>query len=304
VALFFYKELPYTIYFQKETLSLIFLKNKSNNMKKIFTILLILSSTFSFAQNAKTILLTKGQEIEISTTSSSESELSMGMSINNNTATTSKLLVVDEDQESYTLTSTLTKIKVSMEGMGQNAEYDSEKSEDKDSEIGKAMSDKLNKVTTYHLNKVTGKITDEKGKESDDNSGDKMGLSMSRDATSGTSDAFLIITSDKNVGDSWSETISSNGLTTKKNYKILSIQNDIANVELKGTTTGTSEQEMQGNSIKMKTDATLDGKITSNIKTGLVYMIKIDADINGTVEAMGQEMPVTSKTSTTTLFNQ
>ena len=33
-------------------------------------------------------------------------------------------------------------------------------------------------------------------------------------------------------------------------------------------------------------------------------MIKMDADINGTVEAMGQEMPVTSKTTTTTLFNQ
>lgn len=277
---------------------------KSKKMKKLFTFILSTVSFFSFAQNAKNIVLTKGQEIEVSTTSSSQSELSMGMTMNNNTATTSKLVVVDEDQESYTLTSTLTKMKLSMEGMGQNAEYDSEKSEDKDSEIGKAMSDKINKATTYHLNKVTGKITVDKGKESDENSGGMMGMGMGSDASSGTGDAFLIITSDKNVGDSWSESVSSNGLTTKKNYKILSIQNDIANVELKGTITGTTEQEMQGNSIKMKTDAKLDGKITSNIKTGLVYMIKMDADINGTVEAMGQEMPVTSKTTTTTLFNQ
>lgn len=191
-----------------------------------------------------------------------------------------------------------------MEGMGQNSEYDSEKAEDKDSEIGKAMGDKLNKSTTYQLNKATGKITAAKGNESDDKSGGMMGMGMGSDAGSGTGDAFLIITSDKNVGDSWSETVTSNGLTTKKNYKILSIQNDIANVELKGTITGTTEQEMQGNSIKMKTDAKLDGKITSNIKTGLVYMMKMDADINGTVEAMGQEMPVTSKTTTTVLYNQ
>jgi hypothetical protein len=228
----------------------------------------------------------------------------MGMTMNNNAATTSKLVVVDEDQESYTLTSTLTKMKVSMEGMGQNAEYDSEKPEDKDSEIGKSMSDKLNKAITYQLNKATGKLTVVKGNESEDNSGAMMGMGMGSDASSGTGDAFLIISADKNIGDSWSETVSSNGLTTKKNYKILSIQNDIANVELKGTINGTTEQEMQGNSIKMKTDAKLDGKITSNIKTGLVYMIKMDADINGTVEAMGQEMPVTSKTTTTTLFNQ
>jgi hypothetical protein len=273
-------------------------------MKKIFTLILSTVTAFSFAQNSKNIVLTKGQEIEVSTTSSSQSELSMGMTMNNNTASTSKLVVVDENQDSYTLTSTLTKMKVSMDGMGQNAEYDSEKAEDKDSEIGKAMGDKLNKATTYQLNKVTGKITTVESNESNDNTGGMMGMGMGSDAGSGTGDAFLIITSDKNVGDSWSETVSSNGLTTKKNYTILSIQNDIANVELKGTITGTTEQEMQGNSIKMKTDAKLVGKITSNIKTGLVYMIKMDADINGTVEAMGQEMPVTSKTTTTTLFNQ
>ncbi len=274
-------------------------------MKNLIPFILSFVSAFSFAQNSKIIILTKGQEIEVSTTSSSLSELSMGMTMNNNTATTSKLVVVDEDQDSYKLTSTLTKMKLSMEGMGKNVEYDSEKSEDKDSEIGKLINDKINKASNFLLNKLTGKITVVKGNESDENIGGMMSMSSMGDvATSLTGDAFLVISSDKKVGESWSDTTSINGLITKKNYKILSIQNDIANVELKETIKGTTEKEMQGNSIIMKTDAKLDGKITSNLKTGLVYMIKMDSEINGSVEAMGQEMPVSSKTTTTTLFNQ
>ena len=48
-------------------------------MKKIFTLVLSTFTAFTFAQNSKNIVLTKGQEIEISTTSATQSELSMGM---------------------------------------------------------------------------------------------------------------------------------------------------------------------------------------------------------------------------------
>ena len=274
-------------------------------MKNFLTVTLSLITYLSFAQGPKNIVLTKGQEIEISTTSNSQIEMSMGMTMSNNTATTSKLVVVDEDQENYKLTNTLIKMKTSVEGMGQNFEYDSDKPEDKDSEVGKAMGGKLNKSESFLLNKTNGKITALSSNDSDEKSGGMSGMSFgSADGGSSAGDGFLVIGSDKQVGDTWSETVKLNGMTTVKNYKILSIANDVATVEIKGTIKGTTNQEAQGNSVKMTTDATIEGKITSNIKTSMVYMIKMDADISGTVETMGQEMPVTTKTSTTTLYNQ
>jgi len=271
-------------------------------MKKILPLVCILSTAITFAQSPKSISLKKGQEININSTASSNTDIGMGMAMTSSTTVQNKLIVIGEDANNYILTNTTTKMKVDMDAMGQSQHYDSDKPEDKDSEVGKNVADQINVPDTFLINKQTGLATATKA-SSDEASGNAASLmGEGGNKKQGTEDAFLIIPSNKKTGDSWETSSTVKGITSKKVYTIKSIDKKMAVITAKESTEGTAEQEMQGMTANVTTNVKSDVEITTDISTGLVSNRTITAEVNDIIEFNGQSNPVSAKSNTTITY--
>jgi hypothetical protein len=270
-------------------------------MKKILSIALLLSFGTSFAQNSSGIKLKKGQTITINSVVNSETEMQMG-AMKSDYNTTIKLNVVDENAETYTLNASIAQMKMNMDGMGQNMSYDSEKPEDKDSQMGQAMGDKLKKVDTYILDKKTGKTTKVK-KEGDEESEGAGGMFSVGDEDGAANAAFFILPAGKKIGDTWSESTVSKGITTSKTYTLKSIAQEVATIDVVGTITGTKEQEANGMTMSMTLNNKITEQILVNINLGLVTKNNNTTDGTNAMDMMGQQMEMNIKANTVTTVN-
>jgi len=270
-------------------------------MKKILSIALLLNCGISFAQNSSGIKLKKGQTITINSVVNSETEMQMG-AMKSDYNTTIKLNVIDENAETFTLKSSIAQMKMNMDGMGQNMSYDSEKPEDKDSQMGQAMGDKIKKVDTYILDKKTGKTTKVK-KEGDEEEAGGMGMFSAGDGDGAANAAFFILPTGKKIGDSWSDSTSNKGITTKKTYTLKSIAQDVATIDVMGTITGTKEQEANGMTMSITMNNKFTEQILVNTNVGLVTKANNTTDGTNSMDMMGQQMEMTVKSSTVTTVN-
>jgi len=186
--------------------------------------------------------------------------------------------------------------------MGQNMSYDSEKPEDKDSQMGQAMGDKIKKVDTYILDKKTGKTTKVK-KEGDEEEAGGMGMFSAGDGDGAANAAFFILPTGKKIGDSWSDSTSNKGITTKKTYTLKSIAQDVATIDVMGTITGTKEQEANGMTMSITMNNKFTEQILVNTNVGLVTKANNTTDGTNSMDMMGQQMEMTVKSSTVTTVN-
>jgi len=257
-------------------------------------------SATAFAQTPKAIKLTKGQKMSAKSSMNMDMDLGMG-TMKNETSSDFSIQVIDENPKNYTITYTVNKMKIAVDGMGQSMSFDSDKPEDRNTEIGQTASAKINMPDTFLLNKTTGELVplndDVKNEKP---SGGGM-FAMSNNQNQAAMDAFLIIPANIKVGDSWSDSVMVKGLTTKKTFKWVSTDKDIASIKITGTMTGSVEQEAQGMTINVSMDMTFNETKTVNTKTGQVIKTTNDADLKNTLESMG--MTMNSKIITTTEYS-
>ena len=140
--------------------------------RQVFTLIGTILTATLFAQNPTSrIVLAKGQKMVVTTTVAITSS-NMGVEALVNTTSENTLEVKQATDKDYTISSTLTKMKLSMDAPGNTTSYDSEKKEDQETEMGKSMSEKLNKPTDITISNTTGAALSspkpEKKKESDD----------------------------------------------------------------------------------------------------------------------------------------
>src|ERR1035437_2533219 len=118
-------------------------------MKKItlFTTAVLAVTTGTFAQNSGTLNLPKGQKyvIENKVTTKSTSEM-QGQSMETNADVTSvyAIEVKDLKDNNYNMTNSISAIKMNMSTMGQNMNFDSDKKEDMDGEMGSKFKNYIN----------------------------------------------------------------------------------------------------------------------------------------------------------------
>jgi hypothetical protein len=269
-------------------------------MKKLLSIAFLLCCGTSFAQNSNGIKLKKGQTITINSVVNSETEMQMG-AMKSDYNTTIKLNVIDENAETYTLNSFIAQMKMNIDGVGS---FDSEKPEDKDSQMGQAMGDKLNKVETYILDKKTGKTTKVKkeGGEEEE-AGGMAGMFSVGDEDGSANAAFFILPQGKKIGDSWSESTVSKGITTSKTYTLKSIAQEVATIDVVGTITGTKEQEANGRTMSFTFNNKIAEQILVNINVGLVTKNNNTTDGTNSMDMGGNQMEMNIKANTVTTVN-
>ena len=277
-------------------------------MKKIyipFVCLLITGS--AFAQSAK-IKLANGQKIVVESTTDIQASLAMGMEVTSNSVSKNDLEVKNSTEKGYTINSTLTKLKVNMNMMGQPNNYDSENKEGNNAEIAKIFDERLNKPVDIVIDNTTGiALTDKKKVKKDDtdqaNPADDL-LAMFSDNSDDAivSGAFEIIPKGKSAGNSWSDTAIAKDMKTIRTYTLKSVTGNEAVIQMDMVSNAVNKLNFQEMEFEVKSETKTKGEIITDINTGLVSKRTTSSDITGSIQMMGQDMPITAKATSTSTY--
>ncbi|MEJ7627055.1 MAG: DUF6263 family protein [Ferruginibacter sp.] len=277
-------------------------------MKRIFILVLVLSGFCTVAQDiTKPIILVKGQKVTVNNTIISDADMGMGMQMKNNMVSTSTFNITGENEKEYILTSTLNKAKGSMEFMGNTNEFDSDNAEDKNSEMGKSFLETVGKPVSITLNKLTAiPVFEKKEKGTEKDEDNPMSGMMEAFGGSGedpsVAGAFLQIPGTKKTGDSWTKSDSTKEKKSVTKFTINSISNNIATISFISSSDVNSQVEMQGNQIDVSFNTKSKGDIISDITTSLVSKRVTESEVTGTIQLMGQTMPVTAKSNIVSVY--
>lgn len=277
-------------------------------MKKIVLFFLSVTSFVAFSQtpNGK-IVLKKGQHfiIESSTDGTVKQEMmgqSMEMKIGNVTKLSAE--IKDSKDNKYIITQILTGIKSSFSGMGQEKTFDSDKKEDMEGEAGAMYKDKFNipkdVIITNEGKSVAAVDTTKKNSKPDDSPMVAILDMMGGGQDNVTTVLFLVIPTGKKAGDTWEDSTVNEGIKMKRTYTLNSIANKEAAVSINTVMDINKTMQVQG----MDMNAVITSKIISAVLVDVLSNIqkenKSTMDIVGTIDVMGQSVPITAKGSSLT----
>jgi len=255
------------------------------------------------------VTLIKGQKymVENKLTTNSTSEM-QGQSMETNADVTSvyNIDVDDVKDNTYNMTNKIGSIKMNMSTMGQNINFDSDKKEDMDGEMGSNLKDYINHPYPVTMD-VSGKVIVPEKKDSAKNdapSQTEMMLKQLGDPESqgyGAAFAFLAISKKAQPGTAWQDSTSKDGVTRVTNYTIKDVKENIATITVSGTETRDTKMEMKGMEIGTKTNGKFSGEETVDINTGVILQNNTKMDASGNISVMGQEIPtkITATSATT-----
>lgn len=168
------------------------------------------------------------------------------------------------------------------------------------------MSKMLDVAAEIMIEKNSGKVTEINKKiveVEDDNPMAALTGAGNKSLEATTAAAFFYIPTDKKVGDTWSDSVSENGMKGLKTFELQSVKDNIATVAVKTKSKGSISKEMQGMQMEISMDGTSLGVIIVDIKTGLVKKNTQDSDVTGTLDMMGQSIPLTIKMTSNSDYN-
>lgn len=277
-------------------------------MKKIFVFVLSIISFVAFSQlPSGKIVLKKGMHFMVESKSDGTitQEMmgqSMEMTLENSTVISAE--VKDFKNNNYNITQTLTSVKSKFSGMGQDKTFDSDKKEDMDGEAGAMYKDKFNVpkdviVSNEGVN-VTPADTAKAQAANGANAMSEMLGAMGGGQDNIAGALFLVIPAGKKVGDSWVDSTTNEGVKMKRTYTLTSIANKVATVSVIGILDINKTMQLQG----MDMNTAMTSKINSVVLVDVVSSIqkenKSTTDVSGTIDVMGQSIPITSKINSLT----
>ena len=272
-------------------------------MKKIalcISILFLLVT--SFAQSSGKIVLNKGQKFIQETSSNvliTQEMMGQSMESKIDIKSANTIEVEDVNDTSYSLINTVTKMKMNMSAMGQDMSYDSDK-KDNDSTIGKSMDKVLNNPKNVEISKVGRVINKEETKKKDTEGDGNMMTGMldnllNNSSAEGSTLAFQVIPSRAKVGDSWSDSVNNDNLKSNTTYTIKELKGNDATVTVKGSMQVNQKTEAQNMEVTSNSTGGFTGELIIDTKTGIVKRRNTALETTGTVEVMGQQIPMKTK---------
>lgn len=276
-------------------------------MKKITTLFIsaLTIANVSFAQSTTDkIVLTKSQKLQASTTTNGTVSMEMmGQSMETLTESTASSIldVKDVTSTGYIITSTTNKLKIkSKGGMAPETEFDSDKKEDMDTEIGKSIKDRFQPKDIEIT--ITGKRVEKASKSEEDDMNKVMQSVISGAGDNGIADVFMLIPAGKKTGDMWGDSTNSNGIKINNTYTLKQINGKEAVVAVSTLSTIDKTVQGEGAEVTIKMDSKITADNIVDITTGLIKEKKTTVEGKGSLGAGGQQMPMTTKvTSVTTV---
>ena len=272
-------------------------------MKRIYVSLIALAlSAIAFAQSTDKIKLANGQKIVVESTTDIQATLTMGMELTSTSTSVNALEVKNSSPDNYIISNTLTKLKMNTNMMGQANNYDSENKSGNNEDISKVFDDKLNKPVDITIDNTSGLAVAEKKKQSqadvDETNATADIMKIFSDNASDdaiVSGAFEMVPKGKAIGDSWADTAISKEMKTIRTYTLKSISGNEAVIQSNVISTAVNKLNFQEMEFEVKSETKTNGEILTDISTGLVKKRTSVADITGSIQMMGQDMPISAK---------
>jgi hypothetical protein len=275
-------------------------------MKKIFTLVIAVSTGLSLMAQAQTnkILLDKNQQLKI--TGSIKGNITqemMGQSMETvmDVNTDKNITVKEVGQKDYQLDGITTRIKMNMSMMGQDMNFDSDKKEDMAGQMKEAGKD-INVVKPLILTaegKCRPAVKASPEKTADAGMNDMMQQLMGGGAEEVITESyFMIIPEGKKIGDSWMDSVMNTGSKTIWNYKWESVAENIAVIKAIAKSTISSTVNTQGMDMTLNVVNDIDEVRKVNTTNGVVVNKNSTAKISGTIDVMGQSVPVNGNVTT------
>ncbi|MEP6583107.1 MAG: DUF6263 family protein [Ginsengibacter sp.] len=284
-------------------------------MKRLTLIIVVTVALYlnSFSQSNGTINLSPGQKyvVENKITTSSTSEM-MGQTMESkaDVNSTYKIEVKELKADNINFVNTITGMKMSVNAMGQDINFDSDKKEDMDGEMGKNFKDIINQPKDVVMDKSGNIILADNADTTSKTDGASSPTEMMMNQLGGdparqgfgAKMAFEVIPKGSKVGNSWADSSSSNGTKKVTHYTVKAVNGNEYTIALSGTIESEIKTEMQGMQIETKTKGNFTGEEIVDTTTGVIKQNTTNTDASGTVNVMSQEIPTSTKvTSVTTV---
>ena len=279
-------------------------------MKRIYVSLISLAvAAVAFSQPTGKIKIAIGQKIVVENTTDIQASLAMGMELTSTSTSVNTLEVKNSTPNNYIISNTLTKLKMNTNMMGQPTNYDSENKAGNNEEMSKVFDDKLNRPVDITIDNTTGLAVVEKKKQKQADvdetnaTADLMKIfsdNASEDAI--VSGAFEMVPKGKSVGESWADTATSKDMKTIRTYTLKSVSGNEAVIQANVVSTAVNKLNFQEMEFEVKSETKTNGEIITDISTGLVKKRTSIADITGSIQMMGQDMPISAKATSTNIY--
>ena len=283
-------------------------------MKKVYLVVLLFASITATAQNlTKKVSLAKGQQYEqVSLLNMNISQEMMGqvMEMKMESTTNNLVEVKEASKTSYLVANTMKRMQMNMSGV-QEVKFDSDKKEDMDSQMGEAVKDKIGKTSELVLNSQ-GIITEVKNKPAKDDAavaGGMMGNMLGseggeeKEGANFSALANLPVKGVK-VGESWSDSVVDKDTKVFTTYTLKEIKGNDGVVSMSGNMNVNRDMEQQGMTLQISMQGTILGEYIFDVATGIIKSKKANTKATGTVEAMGQSIPMTIDTTVTSTISK
>lgn len=285
-------------------------------MKQVLFVLLFTISITAFSQKvSKQLNFPKGQKLEMVTEVKSvmaQEMMGQSMEFNINAVVTRMFDIEDVTPAGAVIEHKVKRMQFNFDGMGQSQSFDSEKEADMKGEMGKIVEKSIKNKYTMTVDQ-SGKITtviaddDNPNQPAAKEDADMMGNMMSQFSSGmdipkigDVSDLSILPNREVGKGESWIDSLTKDKDEKGKiTYTLSDITDNELLIDFTEEKSLVKTQETQGMEITISTKDRTTGKIVLDKKSGLLKQSNSTTNSEGTVEVMGQSMPMTTKVSKT-----
>ena len=280
-------------------------------MKQLMIAALVSASFYTNAQTFKpAVNLIAGKKYIITNVTNGSMAQEMGgqsMEIPMDVTTTSMLEVKTKEKNTCQLSSTTKHIVMHMSMMGQDMNYDSDKKEDRDGQIGQMLGNDIGVPVVFSVNNygklIEGSIVKKGSPERDAPGGNMMMSMLNVNSGTETSPAVDIFINDSEMkpGDSFTDSSSSADGKNKNSttYTLAEIKDGLVKFTITGTAKVNSEMEMQGMQTLTVSESKITGEMFISTATGLLAKKVQNMTVTGTIEVLGMNIPISGTTTVT-----
>lgn len=277
-------------------------------MKKIMLIASLFSAGIITAQTVTPkVSFVKGQLLEQNSqvkVNMVQEMMGQSMDFNIETNTKSHYEIKDASSNSFSIANTVKRVAINMSGAGQERQFDSDKKEDLDGQMGAPFKNRIGKTTEFTINNQ-GIVTSVK--DTAEKLDEAMGMMGTMSGSAGEMTAERVGTRFRalsnipakgvKVGDTWVDSTGDIKNRVLTSYTLKSVSGNEAVVSLTGTSLVNKdvEQGSMAMHIEMKGEST--GECIFDLVSGIVSNMKSVTKSTGTVEVMGQSVPLKMESS-------
>ncbi len=215
--------------------------------------------------------------------------------------------VINQAKGQSTLHHATKKIAFNFDGMGQKKSFDSDNKNDMQGPFGEPVKSMLGSSFDMTVDETGNVLMVSSGKKEAPAPDERLAIifNMLKDITDavyppkkGAGSFFKVFPARQvNKGDVWTESTEDETGKYNTEYTLSEVLDSTIVVDFKGTSTTTTKNMVMGREAVTTLNSTNSGKIVLDGLTMLVREKNITIESNGTTEAMGGTVPVTSKTT-------